>query len=160
MLKRGFGVPETVYKYIAKVKVKSNMNRRRFVSGAGLTLAVPFAGCLSAPANDGNSQGTEDSPVRFWLEEMSLSTSERDAFNPIVFGELSTGERNIVQTALEEEEYTVDQGSEPPVLETLRDRIEQRTGNGETLEVYLKREENHYGVGFVDGDHIIANPDH
>lgn len=136
------------------------MNRRHFVSGAGLTVTAPFAGCLSALDGNGNSQETEDLPVRFWLKEVSLSASKQESVNPIVFGELSTGEREIVQTALDEGEYTVEQGSEPPALENLRDRIEQRTGNGETLEAYLRREDIYYRVGFADGDHIIAHPDH
>lgn len=136
------------------------MNRRRFVAGAGLALAAPFAGCLSGTATDEPSQGTADLPVRFWLEDASLSTSERDALDPIVFGELSTGERDIVRTALEDGEYTVDQASKPSAVESLRARIEQRTGNGETLEAYLRRGDVYHGVGFADGDHIIAHPDH
>lgn len=149
---------------------ESNMNRRRFLSGAGLGLVASFAGCLSANDGYGNSQGTENShgnsqgtenlPKRFWLKEASLSVSEQESANPIVFGELSTGEQEIVQTALEEGEYTVEQGSEPPALEKLRDRIEQRTGAGKTLEVYLRRKDTYYRVGFVDGDHIIAHPDY
>lgn len=136
------------------------MNRRRFVSGAGLTLAVSVAGCLSTIGSNGNPRGTESLPVRFWLKEVSLSPSNQASVNPIVFGELSTGEQEIVQTALEEGEYTVEPGSEPPTLESLRDRIEQRTGEGETLEAHLRREDIYYRVGFADGDHIIAHPDH
>jgi hypothetical protein len=141
-------------------EVKSNMDRRRFISGTGFALAAPFAGCLSALDSNGNPQGTEDLPVRFWLKEVSLSASKQESVNPIVFEELSTDEQEIVQTALEEGEYTVEQGSEPPALGNLRDRIEQRTGNGETLEAYLRREDIYYRVGFADSDHIIAHPDH
>lgn len=136
------------------------MNRRRFLSGAGVALVAPFAGCLSAIDSNGTAQGTEDLPVRFWLEEASLSASERESVDPVVFGELSTDEQEIVHTALEEGEYTVAQGSEPPALGTLRDRIEQQTGDGETLEAYLRREDTYHRVGFADGDHIIAHPDH
>jgi hypothetical protein len=136
------------------------MNRRNFLSGAGLVLTTPFAGCLSAIDGNGNPQGTENLPVRLWLEEVSLSASEQESVNPIVFKELSTEEQEIVQTALETGEYTIEQGSEPPALENLRDRIERKTGNGETLEAYLRREVTYYRVGFVDGDHIIAHPDH
>ena len=77
-----------------------------------------------------------------------------------MFEDLSTVEQGIVQTAFEEGGYTVEQGSEPSALEDLRDRIEQRTGNGETLEVYLRHTDTYYRVGFADGDHIIAHPDH
>lgn len=135
------------------------MNRRHFLSGAGIVLTTSFAGCLSAISNQGNSQGTADLPVRFWLKEVSLTESERGSVDSIVFSELSTEEQDIVQTAIEEGEYTVEQGSEPPALEDLRDRIEQRTGNGETLEVYLRRRDTYYRIGFADGDHIIAHPD-
>lgn len=146
------------------------MRRRRFLSGAGLALATTFAGCLSAIDRHGSSRGTENGhggsrgtdnlPKRLWLEEASLSAAERESVDPIVFGELSTGEREIVRTALEEGEYTAEQGSESPALEKLRDRIERRTGAGETLEVYLRREDVNYRVGFVDGHHIVAHPDH
>lgn len=139
---------------------ESDINRRRFLSGAGLALEASFAGCLSAIDSHENSQGTENLPKRFWLKEASLSASEQESVNPIVSGELSTGEQEIVQTALEEGEYTVEQGSESPALEKLRDRIEQKTGDGETLKVYLRRKSTYYRVGFVDGDHIIAHPDH
>ena len=142
-----------------RFEVGSNMNRRRFVAGAGLTLAGPVAGCLSGITTDGSSQGTADLPVRFWLEDVSLSTSEREGLDPIVFGDLSTGEQDIVRTALEEGEYTVDQASKPSAAESLRARVEQRTGNGETLEVYLRRGDAYHGVGFADGEHIIAHPD-
>lgn len=136
------------------------MNRRRFLTGAGGALTAPITGCLSRVHSSGPSQGTADLPVRFWLEEASLSASERDSVAPIVFANLSTGEREIVQTALEEGEYTVEQGSVSPPMESLRDRIEQKTGNGATLEAYLRRNDTYYRVGFADGDHIIAHPDH
>lgn len=136
------------------------MTRRRFLSSAGLALAASCAGCLSAINSNEHPQGTEDLSVRFWLKDVSLSTLEQESVTPIVFGVLSTGEQEIVQTALEEGEYTVEQGSESPALENLRDRIEQRTGNGETLEAYLRRMNSYYRIGFSDGDHIVAHPDH
>lgn len=136
------------------------MNRRSFLSCAGLVLTTPFAGCLSAIDGNQNSQGTENLPVRFWFEEVSLSASEQESVNPLVFRELSTAEQEIVQTAIEEGGYTVEQESEPPALENLRDRIEQRTGSGETLEAHPRREVTHHRLGFADGDHIISHPDH
>lgn len=136
------------------------MNRRSFLSSTGLALTVSFTGCLSAIDSNRNSQGTETLPIRFWLKEVPLSASEQESVNPIVFRELSTGEQEIVQTALDEGESTVEQGSESPALEKLRDRIEQRTGDGETLEAYLRQKDTYYRIGFADGDHIIAHPDH
>ncbi len=135
----------------------------------GIALTTSFAGCLSTIGTDDSSQGTstigsDDSsqgtvdlpPVRFWLEEVSLTESEQESIDSLVFSDLSTEAQEIVRTAISEEEYTVQQGSKPPALETIRDRIEQRTGNGETLEVFLRREDTYYRVGYVDGDHIIA----
>lgn len=136
------------------------MNRRSFFLGTGLTLVGSFGGCLSRTDGHGNSRGTETLQLRFWLKEVSLSASERESVAQIVFAELSTGEQEIVKTALNEGEYTVVQESASPALERLRDRIEQQTGDGETLEAYLRRKDTYYRIGFVDGDHIIAHPDH
>lgn len=108
--------------------------------------------------DDGDSEGTEALPIRFWLEEMSLSESEQDSANPIVYGNLSTAEQELVQTALNEGEYTTEHAS--PAVGDIRDRIEQRTGGGETLEAYLRRNDTYYRIGYADGDHIIAHPDH
>lgn len=135
------------------------MNRRRFLFSTGCVLAGSFAGCLSRLGGHENAQGTATRQTRLWLEEVSLSSSERDSVNPIVFAELSTDEQEIVRTARDAGEYTVEQTSVSSALERLRDRVEQRTGNGETLKVYLRYDDTHYRVGFVDGDHIIAHPD-
>lgn len=135
------------------------VNRRGVLSGAGLAITASFAGCLSTLDRSGNPDGTATLPIRFWLEPVSLSPSEQDAVDPIVFGALSMAEQEIVQTALEEGEYTVEQGAEPPALEELRGRVEQRTGNGQTLEAYLQQDDTYHRVGFADGDHIIAHPD-
>lgn len=118
-----------------------------------------FAGCLSSDDTSENPQGTEGLPIRFWLEEVSLSSSEQEPIDPIVFEELTPDEQEIVQTAVDEKDYTVAPGTESPEIEILRDRIELRTGNGETLVAYLKRGDIYYRVGFADGDHIIADPD-
>jgi hypothetical protein len=136
------------------------MNRRRFVRRSGLALAASVSGCLSASEGGGGSQRTETLQRRFWLEEVSLSSSKRDAVTPIVFGALSAEEREIVRTAIEDGEYTVAQESTSQAVERLRDRIEERTGNGSTLEAYLRVEETYYRIGFADGDHIVAHPDH
>ena len=98
-------------------------------------------------------------PRRLWFEQVTLSASERESVDPIVFGELPEEEREIVRTALEEGEYTLDADRGLPAFESLRDRIEERTGDGETLEVCLRRGDTYYRIGFVDGDHVIAYPD-
>lgn len=136
------------------------MHRRRVLAVAGLALAGSLAGCSANNGRDGTPEGTAALPIRFWLEPVSLSAAERESVNPIVYRDLTDDEQAIVETALEAGEYTEEPGPGSPALERLRDRIEERTGNGETLEVYLRREGTYYRVGFADGDHIIAHPDH
>lgn len=136
------------------------MNRRRILSGVGTVLVASVSGCVSRIDPQGDSQRTATLQIRFWLKNVSLSASKRESVTPIVFEELSREEREIARTALEDGEYTVEQASASPALEDLRDRIEQRTGNGETLEAYFRRAGTYYRIGFADGDHIIAHPDH
>lgn len=139
--------------------MRPNVNRRHLISGIGVVLVSLVSGCLSPSDNGESPQGTAELPVRFWLKKVSLSTSEQESANPIVFAELSPAEQEIVHTALNERDYTAEPGSESPALESLRDRIGQRTGNGATSVAYLRRENIYYRVGFADGDHIIADPD-
>lgn len=105
------------------------------------------------------AQGTADLPTRLWFEAASLPESERGSVDAIAYADLSSSERQIVGTALDAGEYTVATERESAALESIRDRIEERTGNGETLVVYLRRNESYYRVGFAAGDHIIAHPD-
>ena len=141
---------------------------RRTILRRGLLLgSVGLTGCVTEQdagtpptTDDGTSTPTEDdmpTEITFWLREVTLSESEQDAIEPIVFSELSSGQKEIVQTALEEGEYTTEMGEEPPELEGLRRMIEAQTDDG--VEAYLKREETYYRIGFVAGDHIIASPD-
>jgi hypothetical protein len=103
-------------------------------------------------------RGTAGLPTRFWLERVTLSASERGSVDPIVFADLSPAEKEVVRTALDEGEYTVQREHGDPALDDLRDRIEARTDGG--LTAYLRRGETYYRVGFAAGDHIIAHPDH
>jgi hypothetical protein len=135
------------------------LSRRTLLRRGALCGAVGLAGCVGGLPGDGDPQGTADLPRRLWFEEASLSASERESIDPIVFGDLPEAEREIVRTALEEGEYTQERDQGPPAFESLRDRIEARTGNGETLAVYLRRGDTYYRVGFADGDHIVAHPD-
>ena len=102
------------------------MNRRTLLLGSSCVLTGSFAGCVSRVDGHGNAQGTETLQVRFWLEEASLPASEQGSVNPIAFEDLSLQEREIVKTALEDGDYTVDQESVSPPLESLRDRVEFR----------------------------------
>lgn len=132
------------------------MDRRRALASIGSVLVAPATGCLQGTGNAGHSQGTEELPVRFWLKQVTLSESKQNSIDPIVFADLPDAEREIVRTAIENGEYTVESENVSSALEKLRKRIEQRADGG--LEVYLRREETYYRVGFADGDHIIAHP--
>jgi hypothetical protein len=131
------------------------MYRRRVLSGVGLALLGPAAGCLGGSSGS-DGPGTADLPTRLWLERAELTESERNTVDPIVFGDLPAAERDLVATALDEGEYVVDSEAAPPALESLRDRIERRADGG--LEVYLRRDRTYYRVGFAEGDHIVAHP--
>lgn len=140
---------------------------RRAILRRGLIVGgVSLSGCVTlqddgAPptTDDGMPATTDDempTEIRFWLEEVTLSESEREAIEPIVFSDLSTSQQEIVQTALEDGEYTSEIGEESAALENLRRRISGRTDGG--VEAYLERGETYYRIGFVSGDHVIADP--
>lgn len=123
-----------------------------------------LAGCVTDDGDDPSTEGdmsddSTDMPteIQFWLVEVSVSASEQESITPIVFSDLSDAQKNIVRTALEEGEYTAEIGEEPRALENLRQQISARTDGG--VQAYLKRDDTYYRVGFVAGDHIIADPD-
>lgn len=94
--------------------------------------------------------------IKLWFEQVSLSESKRSSIDPMVFTDLSETQREIVETAIEEGEYTERIGEESAALSSLKARVEERSGDG--VEVYLRRDGTYYRVGFVAGDHIIASP--
>lgn len=133
---------------------------RRTILRRGLLLGgVGLTGCVTGQ-NDGTPTTTDDdempTEVRFWLEAVTLSDSEQDSIEPIVFSDLPDRQKEIVQTALEEGGYSSEIGEESPALKSLRERISARTDGG--VEVFLKRGDACYRIGFVSGDHIIADP--
>ncbi|MFC6940065.1 hypothetical protein ACFQE8_08835 [Salinirubellus sp. GCM10025818] len=69
-----------------------------------------------------------------------------DSADPIAFEDLPEAEREIVRTALKEGEYVVESDRGSPAFESLRDRIEGLTGDGETPRVYLRRGETYSSV--------------
>jgi hypothetical protein len=127
--------------------------RRRILAGVSLALVGLQTGCFG---RGGDAPGTAEMPTRLWLERVELSEAERNGIDPIVFVDLPTAEREIVETAIESSEYAVDSEEAPPALDSLRDRIERRADGG--LVVYLRRDETYYRVGFAAGDHIVAHP--
>lgn len=131
---------------------------RRTLLRRGLLLgSVGLTGCVTE--QDGTPTTTDDempTEIRFWLEEVTPSESEQDSIDPIVFSDLSNRQKEIVQTALEEGEYTSEIGEESSALKNLQQSVSARTDGG--LEAYLERGDTYYRIGFVSGDHIIANP--
>lgn len=133
------------------------LSRRTLLRRGLLFGSIGLAGCVTEQGG-GSQTTTEDempTEIQFWLDEVPLSESERDSLDPIVFSDLSNGEQEIVQTALEEGEYTSEIGEESTALRNLRQRIASRTDGG--VEAYLKRGDTYYRIGFVSGDHIIAD---
>ena len=131
--------------------------RRRVLEGIGLLASAAVAGC--AGPLDGSPEGTETQPARLWFEAVDAPENEADV-DPIEYASLSDGEQSLVDTALEDGEYVADTDETPPAWDSLRERVEARSEDGEELVVYLVRDGQHYRVGFVNGDNIIASPDH
>lgn len=134
---------------------------RRALLRRGLLLGtVGLTGCVTEEGDGTPTTSADEMPteIRFWLEEATLSDSERGSIEPIVFSDLSNGQQEIVQTALEEGEYTSEIGEESSALKSLQRSVSARTDGG--LEAYLKRGDTYYRIGFVSGDHIIADPGH
>ena len=92
--------------------------------------------------------------IRLWLEEESLSESERKSVEPIVFQELTDEEQEIIQTAIREGEYVEQIGEESVAFSALREKIEAQVN--EDAEAYLKYSDTYYRIGLVEGDYIIA----
>jgi hypothetical protein len=120
--------------------------RRTLLRRGGPFVGVGLAGCTSGLPGDGPPGGTAGLPRRLRLERASCPASGGESVDPIAFEDLPETEREIVRTALEEGEYVVDPDQGSPAFESLRDRIEERTGDGETLRVYLRHGETYSSV--------------
>lgn len=143
------------------------MNRRQFCNGLGWAALVGLSGCLqlSTPREDENGPGTSETavgtaslPIRVWLK--ATGTPETESTNPIRYGNLTDDEQSLVRTVLDQGEYTAAPESYHPAVDAFRRRVEERTNGGETLRVYLSYQGTWYRVGFAEGDHVIAHPDH
>ena len=128
--------------------------RRALLGAVGLFGTGALAGCTGASGGD-DPQGTAEMPARLRLEDASAPDCE-DA-DPIVFADLSAGERDLVETALEAGEYTASTDEAPPAFERLRERAEARTDACGELVVYLERDGTYYRVALVNGDNIVAS---
>ncbi len=134
--------------------------RRAVLGAVGLFGAGALAGCtgVSGGADDSGPVGTAEMPARLRLK--TVPAPDCEAADPIVFADLPAEEQDLVETALEEGEYTAPNGrSAPPAFKRLRERVETRARSGGCgeLVVYLRRGETHYRVALVNGDHIIAS---
>lgn len=132
---------------------------RRTILRCGILLgSVGLTGCVTEQ-DDGTPTSDEmPTEIQLWFEEVTLSESEQNSIEPIVFGDLPNGQKEIVQTALEEGEYTSEIGGESSAMKNLRESISARTDGG--LKAYLKQDDIYYRIGLVSGDHIIADPSH
>ncbi len=148
---------------IGLVPPENAHTRRQFFTHVGLAGGAAVAGCVGPldTASEGTKKpaGTEEMPNRLRLEPTAPPANGSDV-DPIEYGSLPAAERELVDTAMEEGQYTAPTEESPPALDSLRDRIEARTGSGSTLVVYPVRDGQYYRVGFVNGDHIIASPDY
>lgn len=97
------------------------------------------------------------STIEFRLVRANVSASKRERITPIRCANVTPEERELIQTAIESDQYTSGIGSAPPGLERLRERIRDHDSGG--VELYLSCDERLYRVGFINGDHVLADPD-
>lgn len=108
----------------------------------------------SAPTEAGHEMSTK---IRLELEPVSLSQSERESIDPIVFRERSEPEQRKLQTATETRRSLDEIGNESKATLQIREAIEERTNDD--LRVFVRRGNSYFTTRFVVGEHIIANPD-
>lgn len=128
--------------------------RRTLLCGLALVGLGTLAGCTGPPRGDG-PDGTEDLPARLRLKQVQPPDCENA--DPIRFADLSTAEQDLVETALEREEYAVPTEETSPAFDSLRESVEARSDTCGELVVYLRRGETYYRVALVNGDNIIAS---
>jgi hypothetical protein len=128
--------------------------RRTLLGGLALVGLGTLAGCTGPPGGDG-PDGTEDMPARLRLKQVQPPDCENA--DPIRFADLSTAEQDLVETALEREEYAVPTEETSPAFDSLRESVEARSDTCGELVVYLRRGEAYYRVALVNGDNIIAS---
>jgi hypothetical protein len=128
--------------------------RRTLLGGLALVGLGTLAGCAGPPGGDG-PDGTEDMPARLRLKQVQPPDCENA--DPIRFADLSTAEQDLVETALEREEYAVPTEETSPAFDSLRESVEARSDTCGELVVYLRRGEAYYRVALVNGDNVIAS---
>ena len=133
-------------------------NRRALLGGLAVGAAA-LAGCTGTSGSDDGDEstpsGTGGMPARLRLREIPSPDCETP--DPIVFADLPAEEQDLVETALERDEYTVPTEETSPAFDSFRERVEARADTCGELVVYLEREGTYYRVALVNGDHIIAS---
>lgn len=91
-------------------------------------------------------------------EEVTLSPSEKEEIDPILFSELSREEKEIVRTAIENERYRKCPAADPKIPEslgTLSGRVlEHRTEN---MHVYLLYNDTYYALAVAIEDQVYSS---
>lgn len=142
-----------------------NTTRRKLLKSNLTAVSLGFVGYSSgqakassdhdsAPAEGGHEMSTE---IRLELEPVSLSQSERESIDPVVFNERSEPEQEKLQTAIETTRSVDEIGNESEATLKIREAIEKRTDDGP--QVFVTRGNSYFATRFVVGEHIIANPD-
>lgn len=133
--------------------------RRTLLGGLALVGIGTLAGCTGPSGGDSSEgtdpEGTEDMPARLRLK--GVQTPDCENADPIRFADLSTAEQDLVETALEQGEYTVPTEETSPAFDSLREAVEARSDTCGELVVYLRRGETYYRVALVNGDNVIAS---
>jgi hypothetical protein len=140
--------------------VRTPSKRRLLAAGGGLLATGVLAGCtggLGTHPGTGEDApaGTEAMPARLRLT--AVAQPDCEVADPIVYADLSSAERRLVDTALEAGEYAVPTEDTPPAYDEFRSRVEARRDTCGELVVYLGQAETVYRVTLVNGDHVVAS---
>lgn len=141
------------------------LSRRKLLKSNLATASLGLVGYTSGRAkasSDNGSAATEDdhempTEIRLEMEPVSLSQSERESIDPIVFSERSEPEQKKLRTAVETGRSIDQIGNESKATRKIREAIEERTNDD--LQVFVTRKNSYYTTRFVVGEHIVANPD-
>lgn len=131
------------------------LSRRTLLCGGSVLLGAGLSGCLGS--NPFGCDSMHSAVVR--AKRVELSAAERDAIDPITFGELPDAEQEFVRTAVEEGEYRKCPAADPYIPEPLTsfaDRVERRSAETDAGAVYLQYEETYYALGVTIEDQSSA----
>lgn len=155
------------FNYYAVVPQHCSMEipRRKLLKSTGVAASTGLVGYstgqVTASRTDGSTarEDQEDwsGDIELALEPASLSQSDRQSVDPIVFSDRSTSEQATLMEAIETASFTDAIGNESPGTQGLREAIEER--NDDDPQVFAKVNDAYYSIRFVAGHHIVASPD-